>query len=678
MALVLLYHLWPGVLPGGFVGVDVFFVISGFLITSHLLTSAPATGGDLAVFWMRRVRRLLPAALLVLTVTVLAARLLAPEAVWRDTARHAISSALYVENWHLADTSVDYFADSPPSPLQHYWSLSVEEQYYLFWPLLVLACVLLARRLRRRLEVLVLVAVSTVLVASLAYSISYTASDPARAYFVTGMRVWELAVGALLAVGVRLAVPQARRAHRTVPPVPRNASVFLVWAGLGAIGLAAAGYDAGAYPGSKALLPVLGAAAVIAAGIGRGPASNRLLCLPPMRFLGDVSYSLYLWHWPLIILTPQVLGRELNSGDKVVIGAASIGLAALSTHLIENPVRQWRPQASAWVPIRFAAVGTAAVVALSWSQVAVADARLADQLEQVAAAAERDDPCFAADSLRPKNRCSQPNTGPVVPAPAVAAQDRSFSYGQDCQLKVPFRGAPKTCVFGDPKGTRHIALVGNSHAIQWLPALHEIALRRDLKITTFFSEQCFVTDARIKFDTSEATTNCHAWGRNVLERIKAEKFDLVVRSERTYKIPVGGGLAAEVFTAGYRTHLKELLAAGERVLVIRDNPDPESGFSSPAACVDRHQKAFDRCAGQKSEWVNPDPLADAATALKSPRVQVVNLTPWFCPGSTCPAVIGGALVYADGTHITSTYGRSLAPVIEAALREMLKAPKKKA
>ena len=228
VSLVVVYHLWPTGLTGGFVGVDVFFVISGFLITLHLMQKPPSGPRDLATFWGRRVRRLLPASLLVLATTLVLSRLLAPDTQWGNTAKQARAATLYVVNWVLANDSVDYLAaENAPSPVQHFWSLSVEEQFYFVWPILILGMVLLARRLRANQDLAVLGGLAVLVVASLGYSIWDTHSNPPSAYFVTPTRMWELGIGGLLAVVV--AVRQRRGLGHLLPP---GARTVLAWVGL--------------------------------------------------------------------------------------------------------------------------------------------------------------------------------------------------------------------------------------------------------------------------------------------------------------------------------------------------------------------------------------------------------------------------------------------------------------
>ncbi|MFB9803913.1 acyltransferase family protein, partial [Streptomonospora salina] len=332
VALVLVYHVDHDLLPGGYVGVDVFFVISGFLITSLLLREARTEGRvSLGAFYVRRIRRILPAASVVLVGTGLAALWLLPATRLAETARELVASAVYVENLFLAGESVDYLAaESAASPVQHFWSLAVEEQFYLLWPLLFAAWAAGGPRWGRRR--VALAAAGGVLAVSLGFSAVLTATDPQPAYFLPQTRMWELAAGGVLAVA----------SVRIVWPV--RVRWVLGWAGLAAIGWSVLAYDDQTpFPGVAAVVPVAGAAAVIAAGCNGGRwSSYGLLASGPARFGGDISYPLYLWHWPVIVFASALTGsarlEPLYAGLAVVV---SVVLAWGTKVAVEDPVRRW-------------------------------------------------------------------------------------------------------------------------------------------------------------------------------------------------------------------------------------------------------------------------------------------------------------------------------------------------
>lgn len=686
VSLVVVYHVWPSSITGGYTGVDVFFVISGFLITSHLITAAPSRGRDLVTFWMRRVRRLLPAALLVLAVTLVLSRLLAPATLWKDTALGAVAASLYVENWRLAGQAVDYLAaENAPTPVQHYWSLSVEEQFYAVWPILVLLCVLVARRLGLRLVHVLGVALVVVVVGSLAYSIHATAADPSSAYFVTPTRVWELGVGGLVAILVALrsrasAEPGVVGAQHGgdggvagLPPVVRS---VLAWVGFAAIGWAAWTYtDATPFPGSAALVPVLGTAFVIGAAASGAGSPTQLLSSRPVQWLGDVSYSVYLWHWPIIVLLGHVAG-ERGVLDSLAAVAATLVLAGLTKRFVEDRFRSHPRGLPLWRPFAAAAVAMSVVVGMGVAQGAEVDRRQDDAREQVRAALSGNDPCFGAGALDPELDCGPVQGDTIIPDPTQAAEDKSDAYADDCWVYRPFDDLT-TCTYGDRDADVSIALVGNSHAGHWLPALQSIAEERGWRITTFLASQCFPTDAMIQLETEEFRRNCVGWGEKVQKATSGDAFDLVVESTRTGLPVVGVDGRAESYDGwydGYRSYAKRWLDSGARLLVIRDNPFPQSTVPNIPDCVAEHTDDLAACSAPREDWEIPDPLADAVRDLDTPAASVADLTDYFCD-DTCYPVIGGALAYFDSSHISATYSRTLAPYLEPSLVAALEQPR---
>ncbi len=683
VSLVVVYHLFPKQLSGGFTGVDVFFVISGFLITSHLLAHPPRSGRDLAAFWSRRVRRLLPASLLVLASTLAAARVVAPETQWANTARQVGAAALYVVNWALAADSVDYLAaENAPSPVQHFWSLSVEEQFYFLWPILILLLVGLATWRRwsaRRTAFLVLGGLGALAAASLAYSVHATATDPASAYFVTPTRMWELGAGGVLAVWVsRRAIGTDRTAAALgVPPVAR---AVLAWAGLAAIGWTAWTYTGSTpFPGWQAALPVAGAAAVIAANPGARErlSPGPLLALRPAQWLGDVSYSVYLWHWPLLVLVPFVSGGHDGLLDKSAIVVATLVLAALTKRYVEDRFRApgWgRPLAK---PFVLAAAGMAVVVGLSGALVLEVQHRESQDRLQLAQALSSDRPCFGAAALDPANHC-RPRTqhGPVLPAPAQAALDKSAAYpdvsgGKDCWSSLPDYPTIR-CTFGDPHARVSVALVGNSHAGQWLPALRAIAEQRGWRIDTYLASRCAMATTMQAYPTTGQARACHDWAVRTAERVAKAHPDLVVMSNRiSYPAQGSDSLAASgpAYRRGYQQILERWTRAGLRVVGIHDTPAP--GRQVPD-CVAAHLDHLAACDGPRDKWVPAEPLAEAADRLGSPQVSMVDLTDHICTDTVCPAVVGDVVVYFDGSHLTATYNRTLAPYLAGPLVRALR------
>ncbi len=680
VAAVLAYHLWPGALTGGYVGVDVFLVISGYLITAHLLRDPPTTWRGVGLFWGRRVRRLLPASALVIVVTVVAAAAVLPSTLLRTTGAEAVSSALYVQNWALARTATDYLAATgEATALRHYWSLSVEEQYYLIWPLLVGGATVLgiwwarrsarpgaahptadgpaagatARSLAGPRTVLSLV-LAVVLLSSLAWSVHLTAVNPAAAYYVTTTRLWELAIGGVVAL-VEPAL-RVRGAARTP----------LAAVGLLAVLVAVVRFDETTpFPGAWALLPTVGTAVVLLVAAPASGVVGRLLGWRPAQVLGDVSYSTYLWHWPLIVLVPFAFHAELTGVGRVGIAAASIGLAMLTKRFVEDPVRRSpllirSAGATAGVLLVCTAAGVAAGLALQ----GVAGARERGEAAAVASAAAEHAECFAAAAELSGADCSAWADALWTP-PAFAAADRPQVYADGCWNEQPYTSRT-TCTYGPSDAAVDVALVGNSHAGHWFPALEQVATERGWRITTYLTSVCYPVDVPLDFTDPASSTGCTAWTAWMEREVATQGYDLVVASARTDQLLAGVGTADQdpVAQAAYARTLDVFTAAGATVLVIRDTPN--MGGSVPD-CLATSPDGARGCAVPRAGGLEVDPLALAAAADPSGAVGLMDVTDLLCTAETCRAVIGGTIVYFDHGHMTATFSRSLAPRLAVAV-----------
>jgi peptidoglycan/LPS O-acetylase OafA/YrhL len=677
--MVLLYHLWPNRLSGGYAGVDVFFVISGFLITSHLLLSPPRNVVDLLRFWGRRIRRLLPAACLVLAATLLASRVMAPNTEWGRTATYVRAAALYFVNWKLASDSVDYLArEDSATPVEHFWSLSVEEQFYLVWPILILILIGIALAIVRRRHTVVTCGLAIVVAASLGYSIYASAEEPAAAYFVTPTRMWELGMGGLLAaLVVRGALGRSRDTGAV--PIPRAARVILCWTGLAMITYTAFVYTgATPFPSWQALVPVLGAVAVIGAYVERGTGSPALaMSWRPVQWVGDASYSIYLWHWPLIALVPFVSGGHLGLLDKIVIIAVSLILAGLTKRFVEDRFRvpEWgRPL---WKPYLLGASIMVLVVGASLLQTVEVQHLEAQAATQTQAAVAGSGGCFGAAALAPLSRkCPPVTNGALTPSPLQAKDDKSEAYAEVSGKPSCWSGAPDfkliRCEFGDPKGTVSVALIGNSHAGSFLPALQSIADARHWRITTYMASECAMTVSPQDwgFTKSEAR-NCIGWVHSVTDAVVKGNFDLVVMVDRTPVEKIRGDLTKRLasYTDGFRRVLQDFSDHHVPMVILRDTPFV--GKPVPD-CLASHPNDYTACNAPRADRIVPDPSVQAVLDIGDPRIVVLDLTDYICDSTTCYGSVGGVPVYFDGSHLTATYSRTLAPYIEPTLMTMLR------
>lgn len=672
--LVIAYHLYPDRVTGGYVGVDVFFVLSGYLITSHLLREAQATGGvALGRFWARRIRRLLPASLLVLAVATALTWLYIPTSLWEQTLRQIGASALYVENWALAADAVDYSAAAnSPTLVQHYWSLSVEEQFYLLWPLLVLAAVLVARRKARVSTAgAVAVALGSVTALSFVYSVVATADDPAHAYFVTPTRAWEFGVGALVALLGHPAWWQGRSGARLV----------LGWLGLAAI--AGAGLmldDDTAFPGWIALVPVLGTAAVVLAGAGTSPmAASVPLSWRPMTFVGDVSYSMYLWHWPLIVVLPYVTGVDLRTADKAGIFAATVILSWACTRWVEDPVRTSPRLAGApWRAFVLGAAGMVAVVGV----VGAMQADLSRDLREARAASARAVqeamanvvPCLGPAALADREDCG-PVWGDGDPPPDVAA-----AANQNVDLHATFTECMsdldvvevRSCDLGARSGVRRtVAVVGDSHATALLTTFDELGRQRSWRVIGMTRASCPLSDARrtLPDEPAERYRLCRE-GNAQIERRLVDDPDIdtvfVTAYTSAYGWEQGAGTDfADPSTDGFRAVWRRLTDAGKQVVVIRDVPAVKDKMSAPV-CLDAHPQDPLACAGPRAGVLVPDAQAAAVDGAPS-GVRLIDLSDSFCDDDTCHVLVGDVIVYRDFSHLTTEYATLLTPYLGRAV-----------
>jgi len=471
VTLVVLYHYWPGTLTGGYVGVDAFFVISGYLITSHLIREVERTGGlKLWAFYARRARRLLPASIFVLLFAALGTFLLLPTDLWASTAHELTASGFYVQNLWLASKAVTYSASNDvASPVLHYWSLSAEEQFYLVWPSLIIISLLVARKwLRGHTTTTIGFTLLLVTLSSFAFSVWATQTHRAAAYFITPTRAWEFGAGALVVLLMRKWAPSL------------TLSRVLRW--LGMIGLLASAWffsNATPFPGYAAALPVIATAAVIVAGdTGRADPSDLVFRLRPVQWLGDVSYSVYLWHWPLMVFAPYVLRHNLNTPELLALIVLCLVVSGISKRFVEDAMRFWpRLTRTPRATLLAAGAGMLVIALVSGSQVfaaGVQEQRTAALLADVSA-----DPCFGAPAMENRAKCPEALT--ALPVAAVTNADAPWAPQSGCHA-TGSNPPSLTCFWGTGKPSRVVALVGDSHAEHWRGALHRIAKAKNWQI----------------------------------------------------------------------------------------------------------------------------------------------------------------------------------------------------
>ena len=607
----------PG-LPGGFTGVDVFFVISGFLITRLLIEEIERTGGvDLLSFWARRARRLLPNAYATLIGTILLAILLFPGYDLHALREDVIWSALDVVNFLFAGKHIDYFnLDRPLSPEQHFWSLSVEEQFYIVWPALLFVGGLVLRQARPRALVLLV----TVWCVSLAASIVMTASDPLSAYFHTVTRCWQLATGGLIAA-----------AWPGIIRLPRGLRIAGAWLGLGAIVASFLLIDGDGYPGLWALLPTLGAGGLVAgfdAAAARGVLRGTL-SVPPMQWIGARSYSRYLWHWPLTAL-PKITYPEFEHIGIIAV-PVSLAIASAAYSLIEQPLHNGDLLAKPLHAFAGAAAGLVLIIAAGQHSEDIQrlwDADVANRLAQI-------------------QRVSLEHP----------------RMGRECFLTYNQVDQPP-CIRGEVKATRRAVLFGDSRAGQWFDPLDAAAKRTGWQLQIWGKGACPWPDIPSKGLGDRLA--CQQWREAMMARLTGPDHpDLVILSSGSfyhrgmYDRATGQTLPPDegerLWKKGVRRNIDRLLSSGVQVAVIRDTPVADKNYR--IACLLRNSScAVPRDAATAEHFLD----GNIATEFGG-RVRVLDFTDDICDADACPVKRNGVVVYRDRTHITRSFALTFTP-----------------
>ncbi len=742
--LVLLYHARVPFVTGGYVGVDVFFVLSGFLITGLLIRELSGTGRvDFPAFYARRARRLLPASAATLIVTIILAAFLLPPVQMPDVAGDTVAAGLYVSNMRFAIQATDYLGSTlPPSPVLHFWSLGVEEQFYLFWPAMLALVAGVAFRTGHRDSGLrrIGATLGVVFAASLAFEIWLTGEAQPWAFFSLPARAWELALGGLLSLPFAAAI------------VPRRAGPWLGWAGVAMI--VASGFvldDTTVFPGVAVLLPTVGSAFVIAAGLtpkarpaprpdvplreapnlrdvggsararrhaaphqpAAGPAVEipasltpaAVLSLSPMRYIGRISYSLYLWHWPILVLPAAFVGDELPLPVRLALAALAVVVAGLSQRYVEDPIRHGRfVGLASRRGLAMAGVLSLTVALTSVSASALASVRLSmtgpdvggsitDVPLPTATAASATAPstsatpgptappspvgspsAAASDSPAPSATLPPPPGGPVpadlAPTLANAANDLPVIYSDGCHLDVP-TVTPASCAYGATSSPITVVLFGDSHAAQWFPALQRLASQHNWRLEPMTKSACTPVSVTVFNSIVNRTyTECDQWRKLVLNRIASEKPDLVVVSTSiAYQLMVNGQQVSsatrpDLWSKGLTTTLRSLTASAAHVVLIGDTP---RSVGDPVSCLSQHLDNVLACAVPFSQAVDEAQMGLESGVATLTRAGFVDPSAWVCRTDPCPPVYGRFLIYRDQGHMTKTYASALSSQLFAQL-----------
>jgi peptidoglycan/LPS O-acetylase OafA/YrhL len=649
--MVVTYHVWLGRVSGG---VDIFLLISAFLMTLSF-TRKVESGAPLRLLshWLHLLKRLLPAVVVVVLGVLAGTWAILPPSRWPDVLEQAWASLLYRQNWLLADSAVDYYAQdhSGASPLQHFWSLSIQGQVFVLWPLVFAGTALLSRLLRRwtgqehvllRYRSLLAAAFGAIFAASLAYSIQQTTTNQAHAYFDTGARLWEFALGSLLALALPFVKPG------------KVLRVVLGWAGL--VAMLSCGLlltvDR-SFPGFIALWPTLAAAAIITAGqSGSRLGVDRFLTWKPLVALGDNSYALYLWHWPLLVLALAGAGITApNLFQGLCIVAASVVLAVLTTRFVEKPLREWHwPKRRAWRT----AVVIAACGALLAGPVAVWQSQLvADEAE---AASQPKELTPGAAALAPENAGKPTPAAKIIPAPAAMKNEWADIDGLCTDGNVPSDPLLQGCLQNNKpeKATKRIVVLGDSHAQQYMAALGPIAKSHGWEVVTLLKGNC-----RFGGESPERDADCNAFNRASAQYVLDHRPDAVftVASLTHKEAPF------ETEVPQYLEGIKPFTDAGMDVVGIRDNPRFDINMPE---CVQKHGEDAAECNVPEQESLAGSSPLDAYRG-QVPRLYLMDMSDFICANGTCPAVVGNVYVYKDDNHLTKTYVQTMIPMFEKRL-----------
>jgi peptidoglycan/LPS O-acetylase OafA/YrhL len=636
--LVAIYHIWLGKVSGG---VDVFFIVSGFLITTSLLSKMERDGRiNYFEYVLGLAKRLFPIAFTVLFCTSLVSIFLMPQVQWKQIISETFSSAFYYQNWQLANNAVDYLAqNNQASPYQHFWALSVQGQFYVTWPIIILLAYFIAKKvLKTPVRKTLLIFLMLIFIGSLAYSIFITATNQPWAYFDTVARAWEFSLGGLLA----LAIPYFH--------FKKIVSLLLGWLGLAIIGLTGILLPVSTiFPGYAALLPTAGVILVIIAA--ENPSKfgvERLLGSKPFLSFGNISYGFYLWHWPLLIFYYAYFGVETVS----LLGGIGIMLAAfllamVSVKGIEKPVRNMNIKHSKKRLVAVLATFMLPVflfnmywkVAVDQTIEAIA---LSSYTEESIETLMEDYPGARAISQQVE---PTPNLDFIPSTLHVKEHLPAFYDNKDCYSEFNEPTA-KVCSYGETENPDYtIALVGGSHSGHWFPALEEMVEDLNLRIDVYNKDACRFSDDN--FD-GQLHDTCMEWNEKILDLLIADPPDYVFTTAN-----VGKG---DTIPVGFLNQWRKLEGISQ-VFAVRDNPRM---LVDPTICLDKGE--LSQCTAPRNEVLSDILPWDNTEDIPS-NVTFADLSDYFCDDETCYPVIGNVLVYRDLHHISTLYAKTLASAL---------------
>ena len=596
--LVVIYH--AKITSGGYIGVDIFYVISGYLITGLLLRELENTGTlALKAFYLRRIKRLLPTSFFVLAITAITAWWLYPSTMRADLGRDIAAAGIYISNYLFAFWQMDYqnLSAIPPVVI-HYWSLAVEEQFYLFWPFIIFALY------KRGGRATVGKAIALITTASFLFSLYQTSVAPIWAFYSLPTRAWELGVGALL-----LYIPARIKFSQNY-----------LWIALALFIYGTFQFrDNTPFPGTAALVPVIATAICIAAVHSWPRILNLIGNHRLVQWLGAISYPLYLWHWPLLVIPVVYLGRGLHIYERFFCVLATLLFADLTHRFIEEPLRH--AKLSPKTILRGGAIATTLSLTLSF---AIYSSH-SDLIKL------RDGTVFSLSEVMQK---------PIV-------------YDDGCHVNNGETTSPD-CRYGVVGASKKIVLFGDSHAAQWMPTLEKMAREKNFELISLTKSAC-PGPAVVKVNTGEyKNSDCSAWRDYAYKRITSiQPVAVIVAGMQHFDMPSGYPDRASWWREGQRKTLAALRGSSPHIIYLSDTPHPNRDIPS---CIAAGK--IERCNG-----------SERSTPIYTSGYQQINPTPWLCT-RTCPGVIGSTVVYRDASHLTVAMARSLSVELEKALTRL--------
>lgn len=644
--MVATYHVWFGRVSGG---VDVFLLISAFLMTLQFV-GRYESGSPMALLkhWLHLFRRLLPAAAVVILTTLLASYVLLPRTRFPDVVAQSWASLFYAENRVLQAEAVNYYAadHALASPLQHFWSLSIQGQIFILWPLIFAGTAVVARKYDLRYRALLAYIFAAIFLVSLTYSIVYTATNQSQAYFDTGARLWEFALGTLLA----LFLPG-------LSFFSRRLRVVLGWVGV--LAMVSCGFILdveGAFPGFVALWPTLAASCVVLAGQTNSRwGIDRFLSSKPLVKLGDNSYALYLWHWPVLVLALTWSGKEQAgwlSGTLII--ATSLGLAFLTTRFIERPWRSW-----AWPEVRRRRAALAVVLCLAVVAVPLSGVQLRQHLQAQAVMSEsaRNNP--GAIALLPGFVSAADSDAPALPLPEQLKNDWA-GLGNRCtgDLEPEDHSLKGNCSQNSLSGkpTKTILVLGDSHAQQWQAAIDAAGKQNGWRVYSILRAGC-----RYSISAQGRSIPCDTFNAAVTEEVTDNPPDAII----TVGTAAAVSSPAEKLSPSFEATARFWTERHVDVVAIRDNP--RFNFNIAECAAEKGSASPDCVRAQRDVLAAKSPLS--ALRGKIPGLSIVDMTDLICDGKSCPGIVGNTFVYKDNNHLTRTYVASMATVFGQRLSE---------